>query len=109
MSPLVLQGSASSGILYVIVRSTFLNAAVVLAVYTYRLVDESRKQHDLATEPDIGIYLDAGQLSHNLRYLVIHNIGQDPAHSVRFTIDPSSCRTSSRMGSMGISREISES
>jgi hypothetical protein len=64
-------------------------ATLVLAVYTYRLFDESRKQRDLATRPDIGIYLDPGQLSHNLLYLIIHNIGQGPAYDITFLIDPS--------------------
>lgn len=63
-------------------------ATFVLAIYTYRLFDESRKQRDIATRPDIGIYLDPGQLSHNLLYLVIHNIGQGPAYGVTFAIDP---------------------
>lgn len=63
-------------------------ATFVLAIYTYRLFDESRKQRDLSTRPDIGIYLDPGRLSHDLLYLVIHNIGQGPAYSVKFTIDP---------------------
>lgn len=63
-------------------------ATFVLAIYTYRLFDEGRKQRDLATRPDIGIYLDPGQLSHDLLYLVIHNIGQGPAYRVTFVIDP---------------------
>lgn len=62
-------------------------ATLVLAVFTYRLFDESRKQRDLATRPDIGIYLDPGQISHNLLYLVIHNIGQGPAYGLTFLVD----------------------
>jgi hypothetical protein len=63
-------------------------ATIVLAYFTWLLREEGRKQREISTRPDIGLYLQPDRLSHNTIYLVIVNTGQGSAYDIVFALDP---------------------
>ncbi|MDB5156421.1 MAG: hypothetical protein JWR50_1128 [Mucilaginibacter sp.] len=61
-------------------------ATVLLAIYTWRLVDETRAVRKEQVRPNIAIYLEHAETDPTLLFIVVENNGHGTAYDVRFRI-----------------------
>lgn len=61
-------------------------ATVLLAIYTYQLVDETRKVRKEQVRPNISLYFEHAEADPTLMFIVVANNGQGTAYNVKFNI-----------------------
>jgi len=61
-------------------------ATVLLAVYTYRLVEESRKARKSQLQPIVSLHIEQAETDPTLLFIIFRNIGLGIAYNLKFEI-----------------------
>lgn len=82
-------------------------ATVLLAIYTWKLVDETRKMRKEQIRPNISVYFEHAETDPTLIFIVVENNGHGTAYNVKFHIkkdfnDYQGDDGSGKVGYMGI-------
>ncbi|WP_426669088.1 hypothetical protein ACPPVU_23050 [Mucilaginibacter sp. McL0603] len=59
-------------------------STVLLAIYTWKLVDETRKMRGEQIRPNISVYFEHAETDPTLMFIVVENNGHGTAYDLKF-------------------------